>query len=103
MVTSASLAVICPVRLRLALMEHTGGSEEMFVFRGFIGRLVSKTPGRIAPEPERIEYDQILHYMYVLMAQRCDGLIRSDVSETACHVVRAERGRFRGGHQISSG
>jgi hypothetical protein len=63
MVASAPLATICPVRMMLALKEHTGGSEDSFVFRGFIGRLVSKTPGRTAPGPEKIKYDQFLHYM----------------------------------------
>ena len=62
MVASTPLAVICPVRLMLALREHTGGSEDLFVFRGFVGRLVAKTPGRTAPGPGRIKYDQILHY-----------------------------------------
>ena len=57
MVASAPLAVICPVRLMLALREHTGGSEDLFVSRGFVGRLVSKTPGRTAPGTERIKYD----------------------------------------------
>ncbi len=47
----------------LDLKEHTGGSEDMFVFRGFIGRLVSKSPGKTAPGSERIKCDQFLHYM----------------------------------------
>jgi hypothetical protein len=63
MVASAPLAVVSPVRLMLALKKHTGGSEDMFVLRGFIGRLVSKTPGRTAPGPERVNYDQFAHYM----------------------------------------
>jgi len=63
MVASTPLAVICPVWLMLALKEHTGGSEDFFVFRGFVGRLVSKTPGRTTPGPNRIKYDQFLHYM----------------------------------------
>jgi hypothetical protein len=63
MVTSAPLAVICPVRSILALKEHTGGSEDLFVFRGFVGRLVPKTPGHTAPAPERIKYDHFLQFM----------------------------------------
>ncbi len=63
MVASAPLAVICPVRLMMALKEHTDGSEDLFVLRGFIGRRVSKTPGRTASRPDRITYHQFLHYM----------------------------------------
>ena len=48
MVVSAPLGVIRPVRPMLAFREHAGGSEDLFVFRGFVGLLVSKTPGRIA-------------------------------------------------------
>ena len=44
MVASVPLVVTCPVLLMLTLKEHTNGSEDMFVFHGFIGRLVSKTP-----------------------------------------------------------
>jgi len=57
MVTSAPFVVVCPARLMLALKKSTGGSEDMFVFRGIVGRLVSKTPGRTVPGPERIKYD----------------------------------------------
>ena len=63
MVASATLAVIYPMRLMLALKEHIGGLEDSFVFRGFVGQLVSKTSGRNKPGPERIKYDQFLHYM----------------------------------------
>ncbi len=63
MVASAPLAVICPVRLMLDLKEHTGGSEDTFVFRGFINRLVSKSPRKTAPGPERIKYDHFWLYM----------------------------------------
>ena len=63
MVASAPLAAICPVRLMLALKEQTGGSEDSFVFRGFVGRLVSKTPERTAPGPKRIKNNQFLHCM----------------------------------------
>ena len=51
------------MRLILVLREHTGESEDLFVFRGFVGRPVSKTPGRTAPGTERIKYDQFLHYL----------------------------------------
>jgi len=60
---SAPLAGVCPARMLLDLREHTGGSGDMFVFRGFVDRLVSKPPGKTAPGPSRKKYVQFLIYL----------------------------------------
>ena len=51
------------MRLLLQFMVFTGGAEDMHVFRGFNGRLVAKNPGRTAPGPDKISYDQMLRLM----------------------------------------
>ncbi len=56
-------AVICPLRLLRELRILTGGSEDLFIFRGFNGRLVSKRPGSTAPGPDKITYDQFFRYL----------------------------------------
>ena len=35
----------------------------MFIFRGFIGRLVANRPGATAPGPAKITYDQYFRYL----------------------------------------
>ncbi len=42
LVSANPSATVCPVRLFRELRALTGGSEDMFVFRGFTGRLVAK-------------------------------------------------------------
>ena len=63
MVASCPVAVVCPMRLLLQLRAYTGGAEDLHVFRGFNGRLVAKNPGRTAPGPDKISYDQMLRFM----------------------------------------
>ena len=48
LVAALSHAAICPVRMLQRLRAYTGGAEELYVFRGFIGRLVAKSPGSTA-------------------------------------------------------
>ncbi len=63
LMASSPDAVVCPMRLLLQLRVCTGGKEDLHVFWGFIGRLVAKNPGRTAPEPDKIWYDQMLRFM----------------------------------------
>ena len=63
LVASCPDAVVCPMRLLRQLRAFTGGSEDLFVFRGFNGRVVAKNPGSTAPGPEKISYDQMLRFM----------------------------------------
>ncbi len=51
------------MRLLLQLRAYTGGAEELHVFRGFNGHLVALIPGRTAPGPDKISYDQMLLFM----------------------------------------
>ncbi len=59
LVASCPDALVCPMRLLLQLRAYTGGAEDLHVFRGFNGRLVAKNPGRMAPGPDKISYDQM--------------------------------------------
>jgi len=45
------------------LKIFTGGSEDLFIFRGFNGRVVLKRPGSTAPGPDKITYDQFFRYL----------------------------------------
>ncbi len=63
LVASCPDAVICPMRLLLHLRAYTGGAKDLHVFRGFNGCLVAKNPGRTAPGPDNISYDQRLRNM----------------------------------------
>ena len=45
------------------MRAYTGGAEDLDVFRGLNGRLVAKNPGRSAPGPEKISYDQMPRFM----------------------------------------
>ena len=56
-------ASVCPVRLLQRLQIYTGGAEELYVFHGFNGKLVSKNPGSTAPGFTKITYDQLLRYL----------------------------------------
>jgi hypothetical protein len=49
-------AAVCLVRLLRDLRIFTGGSEDVFIFRGFNGRLVSKKMRSTAPWPKKITY-----------------------------------------------
>jgi hypothetical protein len=63
LVASCPGAVVCPMSLLRQLRVYTGGSEDLFVFRGFNGRLVAKNPGSTTPGPDKIPYDQMLRFM----------------------------------------
>ena len=60
LVVSCHDALVCPLRLLLHLRAYTGGAEDLHVFRRLTGRLVAKNPGRTAPGPDKIAYDQML-------------------------------------------
>ena len=51
------------MRLFQRFQIYTGGAEELYVFRGFNGMLVSKSLGNTAPGPTKITYDQLLRYL----------------------------------------
>ncbi len=63
LVASSPLSAVCPVRLLRELQIYTGGSEDLYIFLGFNGRLVAKSPRATAPGPKRITYDQFLRFM----------------------------------------
>jgi integrase len=63
LVTALPHAAVCPVRMLQRLRAYTGGAEGLYVFRGFNGRLVSKSPGSTVPGPTKISYDQLLRYL----------------------------------------
>ena len=65
----------------MKLREFTGGAEDLFVFRGFTGRLVAKSPEKTAPGPERISYDQYLRFL---------GLWFSDVLGISLEAFRKQ-------------
>jgi hypothetical protein len=56
-------AEVCPVRLLRELQKLVESDQDSFVFRGFNGRLVAKSPGKTTPYVERIKYDQFLRYL----------------------------------------
>jgi hypothetical protein len=56
-------ATVYPLRLLRELRILTGGSENLFIFRGFNGRLVPKRPGSTAPGTNKITYDQFFRYL----------------------------------------
>ncbi len=51
------------MRLLHQLRASTGGVEDLHVFREFNGRIVAKNPGRTAPGPDKISYDQMFRFM----------------------------------------
>jgi integrase len=63
LVSANPSATVCPVRLLRELSAYTGGSDDLFVFRGFNGRLVAKRPRSTAPGGARITYDQYFRYL----------------------------------------
>ena len=48
-VAAATSGPVCPFKLLEMLYVHTGREEDAFVFRGFNGRLVKKSPERTSP------------------------------------------------------
>ena len=52
-----------PCEITTELENYTGGSGELHVFRGFIGKLAAKSPRNTAPGPKKITYDQFLRYL----------------------------------------
>ncbi len=60
---SSPLSAVCPVRMLRELQIYTGGSEDLYILRGFNGRLVAKSPRTTAPGPKKITYDKILRFM----------------------------------------
>jgi hypothetical protein len=58
----------CPVCLLRELQKLVESDPKSFVFRGFNGRLVTKSPGKTQPHVERINYDRFF------VACRC-GLV----------------------------
>ena len=54
---------VCPVRLLEQLRGFTGGSPDLFVFRGFNGKLVAANPGKTSPNDKFISYDQLVRFL----------------------------------------
>ena len=65
MVSSSPLTTVFPLRLLMGLRGFTGGSEDLFIFRGFNGRLVARSPASTAPGPSRIGYDQFFRFLSI--------------------------------------
>jgi integrase len=63
LVTALPNAAIYQARMLRRLRVYTGGADGLYVFRGFNGRLVNKSPGSNAPGPAKITYDQLLRYL----------------------------------------
>ena len=63
LVTALPNASVCLVRMLHRLRVYNGGAEGLYGFRGFDGRLVSKSPGSTAPGPTKIKCDQSLRYL----------------------------------------
>lgn len=63
MVAANPLGSVCPVSLLEQLRGFTGGSPDLYVFRGFNGRLVATNPGKTNPNEKFISYDQLLRFM----------------------------------------
>ncbi len=57
-VAAADSGPVCPLKLLEMMRRHTGESEDAFVFRGFNGRLVKKSPERTSPGNACITYAQ---------------------------------------------
>ncbi len=51
------------MRLLRELQKLVESDQESFVFRGFNGRLVAKSPGKTQPYVEQIKYDEFLRYL----------------------------------------
>ena len=62
-VSAAPAAAVCPLRLLQQLRAYTGASPEGFVFRGFDGKLVAKSPGRTLPGKDFISYSQFARFL----------------------------------------
>jgi len=54
---------VCPVRLFRELEKLVESDPASFVFRGFNGRLVAKSPSKTQLFVEKIKYDQFLRYV----------------------------------------
>ncbi len=54
---------VCPFKLLEMLYVHTGRNEDAFVFRGFNGRLVKKSPERTSPGNACITYAQFSTFL----------------------------------------
>ena len=53
LVASSPLSAVYPVRVLHELQIYTGRSNDLYIFRGFNGRLVAKSPRTTAPGPKR--------------------------------------------------
>ena len=63
LVESSPLSAVCPLRLMRELQIYTGESNDLYIFRGFNGRLVARSPRTTAPGPKKIKYDQFLRFV----------------------------------------
>jgi hypothetical protein len=89
-------AVVRFLRLLLKLRAYVyRRAEDLHVFRGLNGHLVAKNPGRTAPGPDKIAYDQMLRFMGLWFSGLWRTLV-GIVQKVVCHAVRAERECFRG-------
>ena len=69
LVSAVDVGDVCPVKLLLQLRAATGPEPESYIFRGFEGRLVAKSPGAAAPGEDRITYSQLIRYMALWFGQ----------------------------------
>ena len=56
MVAAAPAGVVCPVRLLRQLQVSTGLEPESFIFQGFEGKFVAKSPSKTKPGKDKITY-----------------------------------------------
>ena len=63
LVAASPASTQCPVRMLRELESFTGGAESLPVFRGFNGRLATKSPCLTAPGPIKIAYDPVLRFL----------------------------------------
>jgi hypothetical protein len=55
-VVAAPDGLVCPLKLMRRMMLITRGDEDDYIFRGFNGRCVIKSPERTVPGPNFISY-----------------------------------------------
>jgi hypothetical protein len=55
----------CPLKLLRMMQLYTGGEEDAFIFRGFNGRLVKKSPKRTSPGDDYISYGQFSTFLAI--------------------------------------
>jgi len=62
-IVSATNEVVCPLRLFRALQRGSNLGGDEYIFRGFNGQLVAKSPGKTTPMVMAIKYAQYMRYL----------------------------------------